>query len=62
VRNRDNFTKHEIETAIRVLMKSRVVTNWVKQEAKRFNIDLNTPEGHAFYERETRAAAERHIK
>ena len=62
MRKRANFTKHELENAIRVLMQSRIVTNWVKSEAKVLGVDLSTPEGQQFYERETRAHAERLIK
>jgi len=62
VRKRTGFTKHEIETAIRVLAQSRIVTNWVKSQAKFLGVDLSTPAGQEFYERETRAAAERYIK
>jgi len=62
MRKRAKFTKHEIETAIRVLMQSRMVTNWVKSQAKYLEVDLNTPAGQEFYEREVRAAAERLIK
>jgi len=62
MRKRAKFTKHEIETAIRVLMQSRMVTNWVKSQSKYLEVDLNTPAGQEFYEREVRAAAERLIK
>ena len=62
MRNKDNFTKHEIEIAIRVVMKSRRIKHWVEAEAKRFNVDLNTAEGKAFYESAARAAAEKDIE
>jgi len=62
VRKRAKFTKHELETTIRVLMQSRRVTNWVKSQAEYLGVDLSTPAGQEFYERETRAAAERFIK
>lgn len=56
------FTKHEIETAIRVLMQSRAVKNWVESEAKFLGINLDTPAGKIFFEKQSRAAAERLIK
>ncbi|GEM_PF-2230696 len=56
------FTKHELETAIRVLMQSRGVTHWVESEARLLGVDLSTPKGKEFYERETRAQAEKLIK
>jgi len=62
VRKRAKFTKHELETAIRVLMKSRRVTNWVKSQAEFLGVDLNTPAGQEFYERNARAYAETLIK
>ena len=62
MRKRAKFTKHELETAIRVLMQSRRVTNWVKSEAKFLGVDLSTPAGQEFYERTARAYAEKLIK
>lgn len=62
MRKRAKFTKHELETAIRVLMQSRMVTNWVKSQARFLGVDLSTPAGQEFHEREARAAAERLIK
>ena len=56
------FTKHEIEIAIRVLMQSRLVREWVKSQAKFVGVDLSTPAGQEFYEREARAQAARLIK
>ena len=62
MRKRAKFTKHELETAIRVLMKSRRVTNWVKSQAEFLGVDFNTPAGQEFYERNARAYAETLIK
>ena len=59
---KSSFTKHQIETAILVLMESAQVRNWVESEAKFLGVDLQTPEGKEFYAREARAAAERLIK
>lgn len=61
-REKSKFTKHQIETAIQVLMESRIVRNWVESEAKFLGVDLSTPAGQEFYEREARAAAQRLIK
>ncbi len=57
-----HFTKHQIETAILVLMESTQVKNWVEAEAKFLCVDLQTPKGKEFWLREARAAAERIIR
>ena len=62
MRKRAKFTKHELETTIRVLMQSRRVTNWVKSQAEFLGVDLSTPAGQEFYERNARAYAETLIK
>ena len=62
MRRRTGFTEHELETAIRVMMKSKIVRNWVEGQARAFGVDLNTPEGKEFHKKESRAAAERLIK
>ncbi len=62
MRGKTKFTKRERENAIKVLMESRIVKNWVKSQAKLLGVDLNTPAGHEFFEREARAQAERLIK
>ncbi len=62
VRNKSKFTKHELETATRVMMESVIVTNWVKGQAEFLGVDLRTPAGKEFWERETRAAAEKYIR
>lgn len=56
------FTKSEVEAAIRVLVESKIVRNWVQGEARAFGVDLTTLRGQEFYVREARAAAERLIK
>jgi len=56
------FSRHELETTIRVLMESQAVKNWVSAEAKFLGVDLDTPAGKVFWEREARAAAERLMK
>ncbi len=53
------FTPHEVETAIRVAMESKQVKKWVKGQARFLGVDLDTPDGKVFYERESRAAAKR---
>jgi len=59
---KSNFTKHQIETAILVLMESAQVKNWVVGQARFLKVDLQTPQGKDFWLREARAAAERLIK
>lgn len=60
--SKGKFSKHEIETTIRVLMESRSVKNWVDAEARFLGVNLNTLEGQEFYKREARQAAERLLK
>ncbi len=62
MRKRAKFTKHELETAIKVLIQSRIVTNWVKSQAEYLGVDLSTPAGQEFYERNARAYAETFTK
>ena len=62
MRKRTKFTKQEQETAIRVVMESRRITNWVESEAKLLGVDLSTPAGQQFYERTARAQAEKLIE
>ena len=59
---RAKFTKHELDTTIRVLVQTRRVTNWVKSQAEFLGVDLSTPAGQEFYERNARAYAEKLIK
>jgi hypothetical protein len=56
------ISKHEHEAAIRVLMRSRMVRNWVKSEAAFFMLVEGTPEYDKFYKEHARKAAERIIK
>ena len=62
MRNKEDFTKHEIEIAIRVIMKSLRIKHWVEAEARTYKVDLDTAEGKAFYELTARAAAEKDIE
>ena len=59
---KSQFTKHQIETAVLVLMESAQVKNWVEAQAEFLGVDLRTPKGKEFWLREARAAAERLIK
>ena len=56
------FTRHQLDNAVMVLMQSRIVKHWVESQAKLLGVDLNTPAGHEFFNREARAQAERLIK
>ena len=62
MRNKAKFTKHELDIAVRVFMETSMVKNWVKSQAKLLGVDLNTPAGHEFLNREARAQAEKLIK
>jgi len=54
---KDKITDYEKEVAVKVLMQSKQVRKWVQSQAKFLGVDLNTPEGEIFWEREARAAA-----
>ena len=62
MRGKAKFTKRERENAVKVLMESRIVRNWVESQAKLLGIDLNTPAGYEFFERESKTQAEKLIK
>lgn len=62
MRDKDGFTEHDRETAIRVLMASKQVQNWARGEAKAFGVDLDTPAGKTFFETRCREQAIRLIK
>lgn len=59
---KSKFSRHDIETTIRVLMETRAVKNWVESEAKFIGVNLDSLEGQEFYKRESRKAAERILK
>lgn len=56
------ISKHERETAVRVLMRSQIVMNWVKAEAAFFNIKPGTAEWSEFFRKNARKAAVRLIR
>lgn len=55
-------TKRQIEAAVKVLMQSEYVGNWVRSEAKFLGVDLDTPEGKNFFDRVAREMAERLVR
>ena len=59
---RPNFTPEQMDTAVQVVMYSKMVYNWVVSEAEFIGMDLNTPEGHIFFRKNAREAALRMIK
>ena len=59
---RPNFTPEQMDTAVQVVMYSKMVYNWVVSEAEFLGMDLNTPEGHEFFKKNAREAALRMIK
>jgi len=56
------ISKHEREAAIRVLVQSKIVRNWVEAQAKFLMLEPGTPEWDEFYRREARKAAKRLIR
>lgn len=59
---KNKIPKPDRDAAIRVLKQSKIVKNWVSGQMRAFGVDPDSPEGKAFYERESEAAAERLIK
>lgn len=59
---RPNFTQEQMETAIQVVMYSKVVYNWVVSEAEFLGVDLNSVEGREFFRKNAREAALRLIR
>lgn len=59
--NKPRFTKKQIETAIEVLKASSMVRKWVKSQADFLGIDLDTPRGQEFYEKNATEYAHRLI-
>lgn len=55
-------TKRQIEAAVKVLMQSQYVKNYVKAEANFLGVNLDTPEGKKFFERTARETAEKLIR
>lgn len=56
------FTPEEVNIAVKVLAKSKIVDEWVRGMAKSFGVDLKSPEGKDFYRRERINAARRLLK
>lgn len=56
---RTDFTPHQIETAVLVLMESKTVRKWVMSQAKFLEIDIDTVEGKNFLENQKRKMAEK---
>ena len=59
---RSKFTKYQIETAIKVMMGSKSVCNWVDSEVKFLKLDVTTKEGQERYENLKRIAATKMIQ
>ena len=57
----NKITDYERQVAVKVLIQSKQVKKWVQSEAKFLGVDLNSPEGKLFWEREAKAAAVRMI-
>lgn len=62
MRDKHGFTPHDRETAVRVLVRSKIVQDWARGLARAFGVDLNTPVGRKFFEEKCREQAERLVK
>lgn len=59
---KEKFTDHDVETAVRILIESHYVRNWIEGEAKAFGLSLDSLEGLRFRERRSRELAEKLIQ
>ncbi len=55
------FTKHEVDTAIKVLLESDYVKNWVFGELRAFGVDPSSPEGIRFIQKRSPEIAKKII-
>ncbi len=61
-RPRRKFTKRQLETAVEVLKECRTVQRWVRAQANFLGIDLTTPDGERYLDRQTTIAAWRIVR
>ncbi len=61
-RDKHGLTAHDYETAIRVLVHSKMVEKWARGEAEAFGVSLDTPNGRRFFQEKCREQAGRLIK
>lgn len=62
MRDKHGFTPRDRETAVKVLMHSKIVQKWARGEARAFGVDLDTPAGRKFFQEKCREQAERIVK
>jgi hypothetical protein len=53
------FTKHQLETAIEVLMETDLIRKWAVGELRAYGVPENTPEGRKFVLEQRRKIAEK---
>ena len=61
-RNSKGFTAHDLETAVDVMARSKIVEDWARGIARAFDADLTTPEGKKFFKEKCREQAQRLVK
>lgn len=61
-KDKHGFTLHDRETAVRVLMKSKIVRDWARGMANAYDVNLNTAAGKTFFAEKCKEQAERLIK
>lgn len=62
MRNNKGFTEHEMDVAVRVMMKSKLVREWAEGELRAFGLSLDTVVGKKFLEQKSREQAQRLVK
>ncbi len=61
-RDKQGFTIHDRETAIKVMIRSKIVQEWAKGEARAFGANITTPAGRKYFVDKCREQAERLVK
>lgn len=51
------FTQHQIDTAVQVLIESKLVRNWALGELKAYGLNQNSPASQKFLSEKTREIA-----
>lgn len=62
MRDKHGFTPHDRETAVEVMVKSKIVQDWARGEARAFGVSLDTPTGRKFFREKCREQAQRLVK
>lgn len=62
MRDKQGFTLHEREVAVRVMAKSKSVREWAEGELRAFGLRLDTPAGKKFFKEKCLEQAQRLVR